>query len=93
MRNEVIFDSRGIPDTMVVFTPDELGLLPQSVFPRGRVPFLRLWCASAAHSSLVRRCQPGPLASQIRILDDLAEHYEAVAENWEEIKERYVYGD
>lgn len=26
MRNEVIFDSRGIPDTMVVFTPDELGL-------------------------------------------------------------------
>ena len=26
MRNEVIFDSRGIPDIMVVFTPDELGL-------------------------------------------------------------------
>ncbi len=26
MRNEVIFDSRGISDTMVVFTPDELGL-------------------------------------------------------------------
>ena len=25
MRNEVIFDSRGIPDIMVVFTPDELG--------------------------------------------------------------------
>lgn len=26
MRNEVIFDSKGIPDIMVVFTPDELGL-------------------------------------------------------------------
>ena len=26
MRNEVIFDSRGIPDIMVAFTPDELGL-------------------------------------------------------------------
>ncbi len=26
MRNEVIFDNRGIPDIMVVFTPDELGL-------------------------------------------------------------------
>ena len=26
MRNEVIFDGRGIPDIMVVFTPDELGL-------------------------------------------------------------------
>lgn len=26
MRNEVIFDSRGIPDILVVFTPDELGL-------------------------------------------------------------------
>lgn len=26
MRNEVIFDSLGIPDVMVVFTPDELGL-------------------------------------------------------------------
>lgn len=26
MRNEVIFDSRGIPDIMVSFTPDELGL-------------------------------------------------------------------
>ena len=26
MKNEVIFDSRGIPDIMVVFTPDELGL-------------------------------------------------------------------
>lgn len=26
MRNEVIFDDRGIPDIMVVFTPDELGL-------------------------------------------------------------------
>lgn len=26
MRNEVIFDSKGIPDVMVVFTPDELGL-------------------------------------------------------------------
>ncbi len=26
MRNEVIFDSRGIPDIMVVFTPNELGL-------------------------------------------------------------------
>lgn len=26
MRNEVIFDKSGIPDIMVVFTPDELGL-------------------------------------------------------------------
>ena len=26
MRNEVIFDRKGIPDIMVVFTPDELGL-------------------------------------------------------------------
>lgn len=26
MKNEVIFDGRGIPDIMVVFTPDELGL-------------------------------------------------------------------
>lgn len=26
MRNEIIFDSRGIPDIMVVFAPDELGL-------------------------------------------------------------------
>ena len=26
MRNEIIFDNRGIPDIMVVFTPDELGL-------------------------------------------------------------------
>lgn len=26
MKNEVIFDSRGIPDIMVSFTPDELGL-------------------------------------------------------------------
>lgn len=26
MRNEVIFDKRGIPDIMVAFTPDELGL-------------------------------------------------------------------
>lgn len=26
MRNEVIFDNRGIPDIMVVFAPDELGL-------------------------------------------------------------------
>ena len=26
MKNEVIFDSRGIPDIMVAFTPDELGL-------------------------------------------------------------------
>ncbi len=26
MRNEVIFDGRGIPDIMVTFTPDELGL-------------------------------------------------------------------
>ncbi len=26
MKNEVIFDNRGIPDIMVVFTPDELGL-------------------------------------------------------------------
>ena len=26
MRNEVIFNGRGIPDIMVVFTPDELGL-------------------------------------------------------------------
>lgn len=26
MRNEVIFDSRGIPDIMAAFTPDELGL-------------------------------------------------------------------
>ena len=32
-------------------------------------------------------------AEERRQLDDLAEHYEAVAENWEEIKERYVYGD
>lgn len=26
MRNEVIFDDRGIPDIMVAFMPDELGL-------------------------------------------------------------------
>lgn len=26
MRNEVIFDSKGIPDVLTVFTPDELGL-------------------------------------------------------------------
>ena len=26
MRNEVIFDNRGIPDILVVYTPDELGL-------------------------------------------------------------------
>lgn len=26
MRNEIIFDSRGIPDILVVFTPNELGL-------------------------------------------------------------------
>ena len=26
MRNEVIFDKSGIPDIMVAFTPDELGL-------------------------------------------------------------------
>ncbi len=26
MRNEIIFDNKGIPDVMVVFTPDELGL-------------------------------------------------------------------
>lgn len=32
-------------------------------------------------------------AEERRQLDDLAEHYEAVADNWEEIKERYVYGD
>lgn len=34
MRNEVIFDSKGIPDIMVVFTPDELGL-PAEI--RGKV--------------------------------------------------------
>ena len=26
MKNEIIFDNRGIPDIMAVFTPDELGL-------------------------------------------------------------------
>ena len=26
MRNEIIYDSHGIPDIMVAFTPDELGL-------------------------------------------------------------------
>ena len=34
MRNEIIFDSKGIPDIMVVFTPNELGL-PTEI--RGKV--------------------------------------------------------
>lgn len=32
-------------------------------------------------------------AEERRQLDDFAEHYDTMLENWEEIKDRYIYGD
>ena len=41
MKNEVIFDNRGIPDIMVSFTPDELGL-PAELRGRKAVSYTHL---------------------------------------------------
>lgn len=48
MRNEVIFDNRGIPDIMVVFTPDELGL-PAEI--RGKA--VKEYAISKYHNTLI----------------------------------------